>query len=287
MLVTLYKIGEVYSRLLGTNGFHAKARNERFTAASSRCRQNLKDENFTSSFARLRKNNAPQSVLHLQHEYFSPFNQSNYWFLALSLTLLPSNLELAIDTYCKGRNQLNWLLNQVEFLVIFRISKDLKTSMSQNSLCLQNLLNHSFLVMSESFQMTPWNLWGLRFTDALLNNFHHILVSSSELCQSIVHCLILIFGLFGDLRIYRQLFRGTTHTEPPVKATKGSKVFNLFRDLGCVPIGWSGWGKKIQDHSASKEPINPFPEPWFIGSFDAPRSLIFDPRRDHPQGTHR
>ena len=81
MLVTLYKIGEVYSRLLGTNGFHAKARNERFTAASSRCRQNLKDENFTSSFARLRKNIAPQSVPrvpHVQHEYFSSFNQSNY-----------------------------------------------------------------------------------------------------------------------------------------------------------------------------------------------------------------
>ena len=108
--------------------------------------------------------------------------------------------------YCKGRIQLNWLLNQIEFLVIFRISKDLKTGMSQNSLCLQNLLNHSFLVMSESFQMTPraQNLWGLRCTDALLNNFHHILVSSSELCRSIVHCLILIFGLFWDLTIDRQ-----------------------------------------------------------------------------------
>ena len=44
---------EVRFRCLGTNGFHAKEKNERFTAASgSRCRQNLKTErkNFTSSF---------------------------------------------------------------------------------------------------------------------------------------------------------------------------------------------------------------------------------------------
>ena len=43
----LYKIGGVHFRLLGTNSFHVKAKNERFTAASSRCRQqNLKYENF-------------------------------------------------------------------------------------------------------------------------------------------------------------------------------------------------------------------------------------------------
>ena len=56
MLVTLYKIGEVHFRLLGTNGFHAKTKNESFTVAGSRCRQNLKNENFTSSFGRLRQN---------------------------------------------------------------------------------------------------------------------------------------------------------------------------------------------------------------------------------------
>ena len=37
-------------------GFHVKAKNDRFTAASSRCRQNLKFENFTSSFGRQRQN---------------------------------------------------------------------------------------------------------------------------------------------------------------------------------------------------------------------------------------
>ena len=48
MLVKLYKIGAVHFRLLDTNGFHVKARNERFTAAGSRCSQNLKYETITS-----------------------------------------------------------------------------------------------------------------------------------------------------------------------------------------------------------------------------------------------
>ena len=56
ILITLYKIGGVHFRLLGTDGFHVKAKNERFTPASSRCRQNLKYENMkiTSSFGRLK-----------------------------------------------------------------------------------------------------------------------------------------------------------------------------------------------------------------------------------------
>ena len=70
-----YKIGGVHFRLFDTNGFHVKAKNERFTAASSRCRQNLKYENFTSSFGRLRQNIAPKSVPHVQHDHFSSFNQ--------------------------------------------------------------------------------------------------------------------------------------------------------------------------------------------------------------------
>ena len=44
MLIPLYKIGGVHFRLLGTDGFHVKAKNERFTAASSRCRHNLNRE---------------------------------------------------------------------------------------------------------------------------------------------------------------------------------------------------------------------------------------------------
>ena len=54
LILTSYKIGEVQFRLLGTNGFHVKAKNERFTAAGSRCRQNYKYENFTSLFGPLR-----------------------------------------------------------------------------------------------------------------------------------------------------------------------------------------------------------------------------------------
>ena len=47
-------------------GCHAKAKSERFTAASSCCRQNLKYENFTSSFCRLRQIIAPKRVPHVQ-----------------------------------------------------------------------------------------------------------------------------------------------------------------------------------------------------------------------------
>ena len=49
---------KVSFHLIGTNGFHAKADNEKFTAARSRRRlQNRKFENFTLSFSRLRQRN--------------------------------------------------------------------------------------------------------------------------------------------------------------------------------------------------------------------------------------
>ena len=40
------KIGEVHFRFLGANRFHAKVKNERFTAMGSRWRQNLKKWKF-------------------------------------------------------------------------------------------------------------------------------------------------------------------------------------------------------------------------------------------------
>ena len=46
MSVTWYKIGGVHFRLFCTNGFHVKAKNKRFTAASLRLRQNLKYREF-------------------------------------------------------------------------------------------------------------------------------------------------------------------------------------------------------------------------------------------------
>ena len=76
----LYKIGEVtrHFRLLTTYGFHMKANNDRFPTAGCR-RQNLKmTENFTLSFGRLRRKNAPKSVPNVQHDHFSSFNQSNH-----------------------------------------------------------------------------------------------------------------------------------------------------------------------------------------------------------------
>ena len=80
MLITSYKIGEVHFCLLSTNGFHAKAKNERFTAAGSRCRQNLKYENFVVSPTTLKK--MRQKVCRTL--IFSLFNQLNRWFVALS-----------------------------------------------------------------------------------------------------------------------------------------------------------------------------------------------------------
>ena len=55
--------------------FHAKAKSKRFTAESSPCPQNLKNQHFTSSFGRLRPKIAPKSVPHVQHDYFPSFNQ--------------------------------------------------------------------------------------------------------------------------------------------------------------------------------------------------------------------
>ena len=41
MLTNLHEMGEVSFLLIGKNGFYIEAESERFTAASSRCRQNL------------------------------------------------------------------------------------------------------------------------------------------------------------------------------------------------------------------------------------------------------
>ena len=66
-------MGRVPFQLTGTNVFHVKAADERFTAATLRCRQNLKLGIFTSSFGKLRQRNVLKCV---PHSYFSSFNQS-------------------------------------------------------------------------------------------------------------------------------------------------------------------------------------------------------------------
>ena len=72
------KIGKMHFRLLGMNGFHVKAKKERFTAAGSRCHRKFKNATLASSFGGLRQKIAPKSVPHVQHDYFSTLNQSNY-----------------------------------------------------------------------------------------------------------------------------------------------------------------------------------------------------------------
>ena len=74
MFITSYKIGEVHFRRLGTKGFHDM--NDLFTAAGSPCRHNFNYVNFTS-FGGLRRKTAGKSVPHVQHDYFSLFNQLN------------------------------------------------------------------------------------------------------------------------------------------------------------------------------------------------------------------
>ena len=56
------KKSQVHFRLLGTNGFHVKAENERFSAVGLRCYWNPKYENFTPSFDGLRQKIALKSV---------------------------------------------------------------------------------------------------------------------------------------------------------------------------------------------------------------------------------
>ena len=67
--------------------FHVKVKSERFTAAGSRCRQNLKYESWTTSLGRLRQKIAPKSVPHVQQDYFSSFNQSKSSICGVALAL--------------------------------------------------------------------------------------------------------------------------------------------------------------------------------------------------------
>lgn len=48
--------------MLGTSGFQVKTKNERFSAVGCRCCQDLKYENFTLPFSRLRQKIAPKNI---------------------------------------------------------------------------------------------------------------------------------------------------------------------------------------------------------------------------------
>ena len=55
--------------------------------------------NFTLSFGRLRQKIATKRVPQVQQDYFSSFNQSNHWFVALSWSLRSSFLRLPYVTW--------------------------------------------------------------------------------------------------------------------------------------------------------------------------------------------
>ena len=54
--------------------------------------------NFTLSFGRLRHRIPLKCVPHVQHDYFSSFNQSDHCFLPLSMPLSSSLLKLSINS---------------------------------------------------------------------------------------------------------------------------------------------------------------------------------------------
>ena len=110
-VLRLFQVGHVVQNkrtvlksLLGTNGFHVKTKDETSTSRArvvvrtskmkiSHCC--LRWKTITSRLRlRLRQKIALKSVPHAQHDYFSSFNQSYHWFVALSLPLLSSFLKL-------------------------------------------------------------------------------------------------------------------------------------------------------------------------------------------------
>ena len=97
-----------------------KLPNERFTSAGLGCRLNLKHGNFTLSFGGLRQKIAPKSVPHVQHDYFSSFNQSNRSFVVLSLQFLLSFLKLPNEWFTAAGSRCRQNLKCEKFTSSFR-----------------------------------------------------------------------------------------------------------------------------------------------------------------------
>ena len=74
------------------------------------CRQNLKFGNFTLSSDRPRQRIVLKCVPHVQHDYFSSFNQSDHCFLASSLPL-PSSLLKLPDAATHSANEWRHIIN--------------------------------------------------------------------------------------------------------------------------------------------------------------------------------
>ena len=73
-----YKIGSVSVLSLYWHDWFSCGEEENERSSS------IKYENFTSLFGRPGQKLSPESVPHVQHDYFSSLNQSYYWFVTLS-----------------------------------------------------------------------------------------------------------------------------------------------------------------------------------------------------------
>ena len=103
--VTVKKLGERHFRLRGTTGFRAKAKNERFTAAGSDFVVRIWEMKISRRRLADYVKNCSKSLPHVQHDYFSSFNQSNHWFVALSWSLPSSFLKVLIGSLLDRGNQ--------------------------------------------------------------------------------------------------------------------------------------------------------------------------------------
>ena len=86
--------------MVAGNGFNVKEKNKRFPAAGSRCRQNVKCGNATSSFIKLRQRIALESMSHVQHDYFFSFTNHIISFVTSYLHLAELSLS-GSDKKCK------------------------------------------------------------------------------------------------------------------------------------------------------------------------------------------
>ena len=107
ILVTSYIVSKVSLKWIGTRDFRLKIiENERFSVVCSRCRQNLKFDDFTSSLCRWPHKHLLKSVLHVQHDYLRSLNQWNHCFVVLLLPSPSSFLKLPHKEFKKWRRQL-------------------------------------------------------------------------------------------------------------------------------------------------------------------------------------
>ena len=110
----------------GRSAVEVNLENERFNVVCWRCRENLKFGNFTLSFGRLRQRIVLKCILHVQHDCFSSFNQSDHCFLASSLPLPWSLLKLP-----SNGNKTDW--SPVRFVIDYTSDKQNRKTTKRES----------------------------------------------------------------------------------------------------------------------------------------------------------